>query len=285
MPVNPVRGWLRAIAGGWAVAGIFVARTGEPFSLRLGPDVNDDGNAFSDRPALLAGSVGDLYANGQGDRPQYLIPKADADQRLGVPVPVTDPYAMMGRNAVRSPALKQYDVSIRKRVGLGARRELSLEMNAFNLFNWVNFGQPIEILSDTRFGRVTRTNAASNPRQIQLGRKCASREGEREPEGKNLAVSTRAAAKARKSPPGCPSDLAPAAADDRRTRRCGLSAFPAALSLSEGGCSAQPHPHPRVRRTPVRLGDCPRSGFVTDDPTAMLFTGQQHASKFPADRH
>jgi hypothetical protein len=171
VPVPSTRRWVRAIAAGWSLAGIFVARTGEPFSLRLGPDVNDDGNAFSDRPGLVSGSVRDLYARGQSDRTQYLIPKLEADQRLGVPQPISDPYAMLGRNAVRAPGLKQYDVSIRKRLAIGGRRELSLEINAFNLFNWVNFGTPIEILSDARFGRVTRTNPASNPRQIQFGAK------------------------------------------------------------------------------------------------------------------
>jgi hypothetical protein len=171
LPFQSAHPWLRALVGGWSVAGIFLARSGEPFSLRLGPDVNDDGNAFSDRPALLSGSVRDLYASGSPERTQYLIPKSDADQRLGVPVAVNDPYAMMGRNAVRSPGFKQYDVTLRKRVRLGAARELTLELNAFNLFNWVNLGTPIEILSDARFGRVIRTSAASNPRQIQFGAK------------------------------------------------------------------------------------------------------------------
>jgi hypothetical protein len=169
LPIPPGRTWLNALAGGWSVAGIFVARTGEPFSLRLGPDVNDDGNAFSDRPALLTGSVADLYAGSGGARTQFLLPKVDADQRLGIPNPVTDPYAMMGRNALRAPGLKQYDVSLRKRVPLGARRSLSVELNAFNVFNWTNFAAPIEILSDARFGVVTRTNPVSNPRQLQFG--------------------------------------------------------------------------------------------------------------------
>ena len=61
----------------WSVAGILVARSGEPFSLRLGPDVNDDGNAFSDRPALVSGSIADLYAGTSGARTQYLLPKTD----------------------------------------------------------------------------------------------------------------------------------------------------------------------------------------------------------------
>jgi hypothetical protein len=120
LPFRSNRRWMNNLIAGWTLAGIFVARSGEPFSLRLGPDVNDDGNAFSDRPALLSGSVQDLYASGQVDRTQYLVPKSQADQALGNPDPVTDPFAMMPRNAVRSPWLRQYDVSVRKRLSIGA---------------------------------------------------------------------------------------------------------------------------------------------------------------------
>jgi hypothetical protein len=168
LPFRASRRWLHTLVGGWSLGGVFVARTGEPFSLRLGPDINDDGNAFSDRPGLLNGAIGDLYASGS-DRTQYLIPKAEADLRLGNPVPVTDPYAMMGRNALRAPGLRYYDLSVRKRLDFGGGRALSLELNAFNAFNWANFAAPVEVLSDARFGRVIRSNPASNPRQIQFG--------------------------------------------------------------------------------------------------------------------
>jgi hypothetical protein len=168
LPFRASQGVLNAVVSGWSLGGVFVARSGEPFSLRLGPDVNDDGNAFSDRPALITGRVSDLYRRGAGDRTQYLLPKPEADVRLGIFEPVTDPYTMMGRNALRAPGLRYYDVSIRKRLTLGPHI-LSLELNAFNVFNWANFAAPIEILSDARFGRVVRTNPASNPRQIQFG--------------------------------------------------------------------------------------------------------------------
>jgi hypothetical protein len=49
--------------------------------------------------------------------------------------------------------------------------DLALEVNAFNVFNWVNFAAPIEVLSDARFGQITRTRTGSNPRQLQLGAK------------------------------------------------------------------------------------------------------------------
>jgi hypothetical protein len=162
---------LGALVSGWSLGGVLVVRSGEPFSLRLGPDVNDDGNVFSDRPALLTGRVEDLYADGSGTRVQYLIPKPDADQRLGNPTPVYDPTAAMARNTLRAPWFRQYDVSLRKAVQLGRGTQLALELNAFNVFNHVNLAAPIEVLSDARFGRVIRTRPGSNPRQLQFGAK------------------------------------------------------------------------------------------------------------------
>jgi hypothetical protein len=168
LPFHSSRRWLNAAVGGWSIGGILVGRSGEPFSLRLGPDVNDDGNAFSDRPAIARGSVADLYSDGS-ERTQYLVAKGDADTRLGVPNPVTDPYAMMARNALRGPGLLYYDLSLRKRVPAGGARAIDLELSAFNLFNRANLAAPIEVLSDARFGQVIRTNPSSNPRQIRFG--------------------------------------------------------------------------------------------------------------------
>lgn len=160
---------LGAFVDGWSLGGVVAVRSGEPYSLRLGPDVNDDGNAFSDRPALLSGSVDDLYAGGDGTRVQYLIAKPDADQRLGNPTRVYDVTAAMPRNALRAPWFRHYDVSLRKAVSLSRGTQLALELNAFNVFNHVNLAAPIEVLSDARFGRVLRTRVGSNPRQLQFG--------------------------------------------------------------------------------------------------------------------
>lgn len=160
-------GWLRTVAGGWTLAGIITARSGVPVDLRLGADANDDGD-LGDRPALLSGAVGDLYAT-DGGRTQYLVPRDVAIQRLGAPSAAADPFAVVPRNVLRGPAVLYYDVSLRKQTAITARVRLSLELNAFNVFNRVNFGAPIATLSDVRFGRVVSTAAGTNPRQLQLG--------------------------------------------------------------------------------------------------------------------
>jgi hypothetical protein len=175
LPFGPGRRWLstapvfvRAITSGWTVAGVLNMRSGEPVDLRLGVDANDDGDA-GDRPALLTGSLDDLYAT--GDRTQYLVPRDRAIQLLGAPSNATDPSAVVRRNALTGPATMFYDVSLRKRTGLGGRVQLALELNAFNVFNTVNLGAPIATLTDARFGRIVSTATGTNPRQLQLGAK------------------------------------------------------------------------------------------------------------------
>jgi hypothetical protein len=60
------------VVGGWSLAGLAVLRSGEPVSIQLGSDFNDDGDSTVDRPALISGNLRDLYARGHLGRAQYL---------------------------------------------------------------------------------------------------------------------------------------------------------------------------------------------------------------------
>lgn len=176
LPFGRDRRWLSGAAGvvnglvsGWALSGVLSVRSGEAVDLRLGADANDDGDA-ADRPALLGGSLDDLYARG-GDKTQFLVSRDRAAQLLGAPASATDPFAVVGRNPVWGPPIWFYDLSLAKRTPLSSRIVLSLELNAFNLFNHTNLAAPIATLSDARFGRIVSTAVGTTPRQIQLGMK------------------------------------------------------------------------------------------------------------------
>jgi len=163
-----------AIVGGWSLAGIAQIRSGQPFTVTLGSDVNDDG-ATDDRPALLGGSLGAIYASGL-DKTQYLISRQDAQRLLGSPAPITDPFNNIGRNSFRAPRVRSYDISLIKRFAITEVVALGFELNAFNVFNQANFAAPVASLADSRFGLITSTlsggqSSASNPRQLQLGLK------------------------------------------------------------------------------------------------------------------
>jgi hypothetical protein len=164
-------GIVNALAGGWSFGGILVMRTGEPFTVTLGSDVNDDGDAASDRPALTRGDISDLYAKGNRVRTQYLVPQTEALARLVVPDPITDPFKAIERNAFESPSVWYYDASLIKRFSVTESMNLSLEANVFNVFNHANFAAPVANLSSAFFGTVTGTRFGTNPRQVQLGLK------------------------------------------------------------------------------------------------------------------
>ncbi len=159
------------VLGGWSLSGLFIWRSGQRMNLTLGRDVDDDGNANRDRPALLSGSLKDLYAKGRFDRAQYLIPQAQAAVILGVPADVTNPASSLERNPLRSPAVQTYDLSLLKRFTVRERFSATFEANAFNLFNRINFAGPSGSVASPLFGVATRTITPS--RQVQLGLKLA----------------------------------------------------------------------------------------------------------------
>jgi hypothetical protein len=164
---------LDVVIGGFSLAGLAQIRTALPVYLSSGVDYADVGIATSPRPALRQGSLSDIYSNGQFDKTQFWLPKAEADQRLGNPANVTDPFAVTPRNALFGPSVQYYDLSVIKKFPVGERIRLGFEANFFNIFNHAILGPPIAVLSDARFGRITGTLPGSNPRQIQLGLKLA----------------------------------------------------------------------------------------------------------------
>ncbi len=147
----------QAIFGGWSMSGLFIWRSRQRFNLTLGRDVDDDGNATRDRPALLGGKLSDLYSNGGLSRTQYLIPQARAAQVLGVPANVTDPDAALERNPRRAPNVQTYDFSVARRVAVAERVSATLELILFNLFNRDNFAAPGGSVASALFGVATRT--------------------------------------------------------------------------------------------------------------------------------
>lgn len=86
----------------------------------------------------------------------------------------TDDFPASGRNSIRPDPgkLRNWDKDVDLRVTKyfdipSSPVRLALIAEAFNVFNWTNFTNYVSIL---RLGPVFGTpNAASNPRQVQLG--------------------------------------------------------------------------------------------------------------------
>lgn len=126
---------LLGIFGGWTASGTFTYRSGTAENPAVGSDVNVDGNSSPDRP----------FIDG----------------------------VMAERNSYEGPDFASMNVRMSKRFRLGGRRALLLQVEAFNLFNRVNYGgtnMTWGTLLEPRdtFGDYTSANA---PRQLQLGLK------------------------------------------------------------------------------------------------------------------
>ncbi|MCU1325674.1 MAG: TonB-dependent receptor plug [Bryobacterales bacterium] len=159
---------LEKILGGYSVAGVASIHSGLPVYLSQGTDYGDVGITTSPRPALLKGSINDLYAGSEFDKTQFYLPKASADQFLGIPANVTDPYAVTRRNALHAPPIRVYDFSVLKKFEITEEVNLGFSANFFNVLNHAVLGPPIAVQTDARFGKVTSTLNGTTPRQIQL---------------------------------------------------------------------------------------------------------------------
>jgi len=81
-------------------------------------------------------------------------------------------FGNLGRNVLRGPSQKRFDLSLQKVTTFGTNERFTLELkwDIFNVFNLVNFANPNADLSDeTDFGQITRTVGA--PRVMQFGAK------------------------------------------------------------------------------------------------------------------
>jgi carboxypeptidase family protein len=141
-------------AGGWQIASIFQAHTGQPFTLTLPNDANLDGN-LTDRPSTTDGLV---FFSGHGR--QKVTTASGKD--------VTDFFVLgqdgfVGRNTVRADSFVNWDLALSKRFALTERQSLDFRAEFFNALNRANFGIPIRTLGSPGFGSAVET---VNPARI-----------------------------------------------------------------------------------------------------------------------
>ena len=82
-------------------------------------------------------------------------------------------FGVLGRNVVIGPGFSNIDLSIMKITAVGEKIRLQFRVEAFDLFNHANFGQPGNVAGSPAFGRVTNTRFPSgesgSSRQVQFG--------------------------------------------------------------------------------------------------------------------
>ena len=149
--------WGSTRYGGWQLAGIVTAQTGQPYTVNSAFDTNGDGN-LTDRlnttEGLIQGRGGSVQLSlAPGVNPLDLLA---ADGRSGA----------VGRNTFRVPGQFNSDISLTKFFNFNERYRLNARTEIFNVFNNTNFGIPVRILESPAFGRSTYTTTP--PRTIQF---------------------------------------------------------------------------------------------------------------------
>ena len=187
----------RMLFSNWQLAGIVTAMSGLPIdvvdsnagSFYLGPN-----NGLS-RPSWAPGATGSTAVSNipagyffnpfAFARPIVLAGRPiPSSQGTAVAGAVGTDFGNVGRNVLRGPGQVNIDFSIIKRFPLAESKNIEFRAEFFNLFNHVNFANPIsnlnavvssggsiaqntgEIINPGDFGRITATS--NNPRLIQL---------------------------------------------------------------------------------------------------------------------
>jgi Carboxypeptidase regulatory-like domain len=185
-----------ALLKGWQISGFAQIQSGTPFSIfaaepeltsvaqLTGADFDSNG-----RPTqkLIRGSGG-IYRLGFG-RPSLCgtidqLRQQDDDITEGYfnalvlcsptsaagGYPTNFGFGNLGRNVLRGPYQKRFDVGLSKTTAFTERLGLEFRWDVFNVFNQVNFAVPANDLQDlTDFGAIT--NTVGGPRVMQFGLK------------------------------------------------------------------------------------------------------------------
>jgi hypothetical protein len=166
----------------WQIAGIAVFQSGLPYSIVYTP-----GNNINYRANFAAGFSGDPDGSGSPSErlaryfnttafapscPQATNGVCSTSINTALPAnsPFFDPnfpYGNTPRNFLTGPGQKNVDLSVIKFLPFTEDVKGELRVEFFNLFNWVNYANPVSNIALGNFGQVT--SASTGPRVIQLG--------------------------------------------------------------------------------------------------------------------
>lgn len=168
---NTAPGWLKQVVNGWAINGLTVLQTGQPYSvidysggvggiywgggqdLTTNPIVPVGGVGATSNKPVLQGTTG---VNGQkpvldaaafGPVPAFApgtngVPACDSSSGTQVCDTFENGYTSGGRNIFRGPFQNRFDFGASKNFTLTERFVLRYDVNAFNIFNHPSFDIP-----------------------------------------------------------------------------------------------------------------------------------------------
>lgn len=153
--VNPA---MRAVAGGWQIAGQTNITSGDRLNVTLGNDYNFDSVA-GDRPDLVK-----QISCTSGSRDQQMAQYFDKTS-FANPGSRTV-FGTLPRNAIVGPSTWGSNLSLLKKIQISERRYVQLRGEAYNFLNHNNLNNPNVTMSSSDFGRILNR---SGSRVIQVG--------------------------------------------------------------------------------------------------------------------
>ncbi len=154
------RRWLRGLASGWELNGIFTFTSGSPFTVVSGRD-----NSQSAVNADHADVVGNWRLSGNRSEAamlnEYFNTAAFTANQVGT-------FGDAGRNILTGPGNANIDFGVIRNIDITERYKVQFRAEAFNVINHPNFNNPNANVSAGTFGTIT---GAAAPRVLQLALK------------------------------------------------------------------------------------------------------------------
>ncbi|MGE3959531.1 MAG: TonB-dependent receptor [Vicinamibacterales bacterium] len=147
--------FLKYVAGGWQLNGIFQAQTGTPLTV---VETTLDIRYMTSRPDMTCDAN-----DGPKTTAQYF--NTSCFSRLTLAQTGERP-GNAGRNTVRGPGFNRTDLSLFKNIQVTKTQRLQFRVEAFNIWNQERFGQPGNQIGTPNFGVIT---TADDGRIVQLG--------------------------------------------------------------------------------------------------------------------
>ncbi|HUL51091.1 MAG TPA: TonB-dependent receptor [Candidatus Nitrosotalea sp.] len=149
------KGAFSSLARDWRLTGIVTLQSGAPFTVNLGTDRANIGAGPAQRPnATCDPNIGGAHTAQQWFNTNcFSLPEAFT-------------FGNAGRNTVFAPGYSNVDASLQKDFRVAETGRLEFRLEAFNLFNSVNFDVPNRTAFTPNFGRIF---SAGPGRQMQLG--------------------------------------------------------------------------------------------------------------------
>jgi hypothetical protein len=162
-------GWVNQVAGGWSLAGILTARSGQPFTPTISTDQANTG-VGSQRPDVIGKPVlvkdPNCWFYMSANSACAAIAPNTPDAFAMPPAQVR--YGTGGRNILRADGLKQLDFTVMKLVPITETKQLELRGEFFNATNHTIFSSPSTSINSSSGAQVNSTLNAARVVQLAL---------------------------------------------------------------------------------------------------------------------